>query len=276
MRKILCGLLLTAMTGMPFYPAWGQSLDGKEEFSWLSQAPDMADTQRNATYRKYFYNHPHSLPLDYVYRTGRVFIPGQSRRFRPWDIFSAFTGGEGQAPGSSRTAGGNGLSLQNDIEQLVLDLVTNTAEDITDEYVVTVSTFVNLNNLYRTSSFGRFISEQMISELQAAGMEIIDVRKTPAIMISKGGEYGLSRDMDELSFVHAAQAMVVGTYTFVEDRIFINARLLRNDDSRVLASASSVIAMDSLTFAMLMDEKVSAQPRLETGREIVQIRSLDE
>ncbi|MCK5544136.1 MAG: hypothetical protein KAI35_02895, partial [Desulfobulbaceae bacterium] len=80
-------------------------------------------------------------------------------------------------------------------------------------------------------------------------------RKSPGLMISESyGEYGMSRDMDELSYIHSSQAMLVGTYTFVEGEIFINARILRNPDGMVVSSASLVFGLDSLSEGLLADE----------------------
>ncbi|MDH5298948.1 MAG: FlgO family outer membrane protein, partial [Desulfobulbaceae bacterium] len=153
------------------------------------------------------------------------------------------------------------LAMQARVSDLVGQLLANAEEEVADNCVVTVSSFVNANQLYATSALGRFLSEQMITELQKAGVEVVEVRKTPSIMISDpDGVYGLSSDMDQLSFVHNAQTMVVGTYSVAGGQIFINARLLRNRDNVVLSSASLAFAMDDITHAMLADEGMPARP----------------
>ena len=144
--------------------------------------------------------------------------------------------------------------------ELVRQLLQNSADGIAEEYVLTVNSFVNLNSLYKTSSLGRYLSEQMIGELQAAGVEVIDVRKTNSLMIRESfGEYGLSRDMHELRNNHDSQAMVVGTYTYANGQILLNARVLRNADGKVISHANSAFALDSLTGQLLKDE--AAPPR---------------
>jgi TolB-like protein len=138
---------------------------------------------------------------------------------------------------------------------LCKNLLANSREEVADEYAVMVSTFVNLNNLYATSSLGRYLGEQMIGELQMAGVEVVEVRKSPGILVSRNhGEYGLSRDMDELAFVQPVQAMVVGTYAVADGEIFVNARLLRNEDNVVLSSANMVLPLSNLTARLLADE----------------------
>jgi len=193
-------------------------------------------------YGSYVHNYPHPLPPDYVYRTGRVFSP---KSLQP-----ALNQQEKDAVPSEK-----GAKLKYEVKELAGQLLGNAGVEYSDDFAMIVTTFVNLNHLYQTSAFGRYFSEQLISELQLAGVRVIDVRKSPGIMIRESyGEYGMSRDMDELSYIHSSQAMLVGTYTFVDNEIFINARILRNPDGMVLSSASLVFGMDSVSKGLLADE----------------------
>ncbi len=213
-------------------------------------------------YRSHFFNYPHAIPPDYVYRTGRVFSPQNEAACRQ--------GKEDRATERAALPAG-GDRLQGEVRMLARQLLANAREEIDDEYVLTVSTFVNLNNLYATSALGRYIGEQLITELQLAGIDVIDVRKTPGIMVSEGfGEYGLSRDMDELRFVQPAAAMVVGTYTVADGQVLLNARLLRNSDGMALSAASSAIAVDKTVGRLLADEGMP----VGTGS-TVQMRAFD-
>ncbi len=199
-------------------------------------------------YRPYFYNYPHEIPADYVFRTERVFSP----QGMGGGLFSGFAGSN-----ASPVAANAALSTA--VHNLAQRLLTGTQEEIADEYTVAVSTFVNLNNLYATSALGRYVGEQMIGELRGSGIAVIDVRKTPGIMVSRyNGEYSLSRDMKELRYIQNAQAMLVGTYTVAEGRVFLNARLLRNADNMVLAAATLEIPMDAVVAGMLADEGMPA------------------
>ncbi|MBU1404171.1 MAG: hypothetical protein KKE83_12390 [Proteobacteria bacterium] len=205
-------------------------------------------------YRPYFYNYPHAIPPDYVFRTGRVFSP----RNMSQSGVSAF----GQAGGGQAGGAGQGAALHSRISQMGKALIANASEVVADEYVVAVSTFVSLDNLYATSSLGRYLGEQLLSTLQQEGLEVIEVRKTPGLMVSPyHGEYALSRSMDEIGLVQNAQAVVVGTYAVAGQEIFVNARLLRNDDNRVLSSASLVLPVDALTANLLANESMPASNR---------------
>jgi TolB-like protein len=205
-------------------------------------------------YRPYFYNYPHAIPPDYVFRTARVFSPQNMSRS------SLF--GVGQSGGQTAAIAGQGAAFQAKINQLGKALMANASEVVADEYVVAVSTFVSLDNLYATSSLGRFLGEQMLSTLQQSGLEVIEVRKTPGMMVSPyHGEYALSRSMDEISLVQTAQAVVVGTYAVAGQEVFVNARLLRNDDNKVLSSASMVLPIDGMIASLLANASMPASTR---------------
>jgi len=215
---------------------------------WIGAGQVRAE-QKAPVYTSYTHNYPHQVPSDYVYRTERVFAPPAKKPFS-----ALFSSAKKEAPGQKAVVAG-GVLMQERVRDLVRQLLANPAEEIRDNYVVTVGTFVNMSQLYATSSLGRFISEQMITELQKSGVEVIEVRKTPSIMMSSNdGVFGLSTDMDELSTVYDAQAMVVGTYSAVGGEIFINARLLRNSDNMVLSTGSLSFAMGAMGKALLADE----------------------
>lgn len=246
MRQLVAILLTLGCAVTPVLADDGQLHDAADK-GGLFQARQ----RPTPAYRPYFYNYPHAIPPDYVFRTARV--------FSPQNMSAGF--GSGQ-PGGQADSAGQGAALQAKITQLGKALIANASEVVADEYVVAVSTFVSLDNLYATSSLGRFLGEQMLSTLQQAGLEVIEVRKTPGMMVSPyHGEYALSRSMDELGLVQAAQAVVVGTYTVAGQEIFVNARLLRNDDNRVLSSASMVLPIDAMTANLLANESMPASTR---------------
>ncbi len=223
----------------------------------LVRASGDGATEMAPPYRPYFYNYPHAIPSDYVFRTGRVFSQ-KNMTGQPWDWLLALFG---KKTPEAAFDPAKAAAFQKIIAKLGRVLVENANDELDDESVLTVSTFVNLNNLYATSALGRYLGEQMIGELQKQGFSVIDVRKTPGIMISEGqGEYGLSRDMDELTYIHKAQAMVVGTYSATETELLLNARILRNEDGMVLSTASLVLPVDSIVGRLLADERAPDGP----------------
>nr|MBF0223092.1 hypothetical protein [Desulfobulbaceae bacterium] len=200
----------------------------------------------------------HTIRPEYLYSTGQVEEKSTEQR-RLWDYLSFLSLRKDPDNGHLFEAE-EATTLKARVRELSRQLLANAQESIAEEYVITINSFVNLGNLYKTSSLGRYIAEQLIGEMQLAGVEVIDVRKTAGLMIyERHGEYGLSRDMDELSYLHASQAMVVGTYTYAQGQIFLNARLLQNSDGMVLSNASLVFDLDPVTRQMLSDESMPAR-----------------
>ncbi len=197
-------------------------------------------------------DYPQTMKLDYQYRTARVPEPPAEKTL--WEYLSFFAIKTTKDPEQEFLAA-EAEELRARTRELVRQLLQNSPDGIAEEYVLTVNSFVNLNSLYKTSSLGRYLGEQMIGELQAAGVGVIDVRKSNSLMIRESfGEYGLSRDMNELRSNHGSQAMVVGTYTYANGQILLNARVLRNTDGMVISHANIAFALDSLTGQLLKDE----------------------
>lgn len=117
-----------------------------------------------------------------------------------------------------------------------------------------VTTFVDMNKLYRSSSFGRYLSEQMMNEFQSHTYKVIDIRKSVSVVVQeKRGEFGLSRDPDEIGASASAGAMLTGTYLVGKDDIIVNARILDNESSVLLSSATAIFERNEFTEKMLQD-----------------------
>jgi TolB-like protein len=105
---------------------------------------------------------------------------------------------------------------------------------------IAVATFVDLDNLYGTSTFGRLLAEQLMSELAMKGYNVLEVRQSDALQVLfEQGEFGLSREVTRLRSHQDVSGLVVGTYTVSPVRIYINARLI-DPASSVILSAGTV------------------------------------
>jgi TolB-like protein len=129
------------------------------------------------------------------------------------------------------------------------------------EQGVLVCTFVELKKLTRTSSFGRDVAEQLMSGMQQRHYEVVEIRKSQAIMLQeKRGEFGLSRNPAEVSQSAAAGAMLTGTYTPSKESIVINARIIDNRSAKLLSSATAILPRNQLAEELLAD---TASVRME-------------
>ncbi len=135
--------------------------------------------------------------------------------------------------------------LNTQIHEIALQLLRNFRDESGPSGPVAVATFVDLNNLYRTSPFGRYIAEQLMGELQRAGFNVVEIRKADSIMVKpRYGEYGLSRDIQELARQSSARYILAGTYVTRGRYIMINARLISNENNLVASSGLKILRKD--------------------------------
>lgn len=110
--------------------------------------------------------------------------------------------------------------------------------DVAD-YPMLAASFVNSENLERTSNVGRLLSEQVASRLSQLGYSIreIQLRERELAVRPQEGVFALSRESSKIISDMEALTILVGTYTIVERQIYVNARVLRTSDGTALASA---------------------------------------
>jgi TolB-like protein len=102
-----------------------------------------------------------------------------------------------------------------------------------------ITTFVNLDDLYNTSSFGRMYAEQVMSELAMKGYDVVEIRHADALQfLSNTGEFALSRDIGMVRKERDLGGLIVGTYTVSPIRVYVNARLIDPATSLVVSAGS--------------------------------------
>lgn len=102
-----------------------------------------------------------------------------------------------------------------------------------------VTTFVNVDDLYSTSTFGRMFSEQVMGELAMKGFDVVELRHSDALQfLNTAGEFAMSRDITQVRRERNLGALLVGTYVASPQRVYVNARLLDPTNSMVLSAGS--------------------------------------
>lgn len=125
-----------------------------------------------------------------------------------------------------------------------------------------VATFVDLDNLYESSSFGRMLGEQIMSELVMRGYNVIELRRAQSIQILEyQGELGLSREVPLLKDWQDLSGVIVGTYVVSPVRVYLNVRLIDPASSVVLSAGSVEMAKTSEIARLLRNNVVP--PSLE-------------
>lgn len=156
--------------------------------------------------------------------------------------------------------------LQAGIKEIAQQLFNHLSEqdpevgDLADGLAFTV--FTDLKKLSRTSSFGRYLSEQLMTEFQQRGYQVFEVRKSQNILIQKKrGEYGLTRTPAEINTPIPARTLLTGTYTLAGGTIMVNAKILDNKDAVMLSSATVFFEKNAMIDGLLADS-ASAHPKI--------------
>ena len=102
---------------------------------------------------------------------------------------------------------------------------------------IAVTTFVDVNDFNRTSSFGRSMTDALMALLHRHGFQVVELRKTRNFLIEKGkGEFYLSRNITEIAARQSVSAVLVGTYTEGLNVVIISTRLISAADGQVLST----------------------------------------
>jgi len=120
---------------------------------------------------------------------------------------------------------------------------------------ILVASFVDENNLTRTSPFGRSAAQYAAARLNQRGYNTVSMtlRKGTAV-INPEGEFLLSRQMRELGRSYQARAVLVGTYnrTRRQERVISRNRLLAEADPSVHPSGRDVFYItDDLVYVSM-------------------------
>ena len=104
---------------------------------------------------------------------------------------------------------------------------------------VILTSFVDLDNFDKTTTFGRLLSESMFNELHVRKFQVTDFRGQDAVSVTKDGEFHITRDVDKLKdSLSSVEYILVGTYVRFEDQsLLINARILDSISGNVISSA---------------------------------------
>ncbi|NOX25358.1 MAG: hypothetical protein GXP59_04475 [Deltaproteobacteria bacterium] len=123
-------------------------------------------------------------------------------------------------------------------ENLARQLIANRRPSLVRNDKLIFTTLVNLDDLYKTSNFGRALSESLATRLFDHGYGVVEVRKMPGLLIkSKAGELVLSRESGQLAKEHEANAIVAGTYSITPKSIIINVKIIDAVSQEVLSAA---------------------------------------
>lgn len=128
-------------------------------------------------------------------------------------------------------------TLESTITSLATQMMQNKKFDTTKPVLIT--SFVRLDNLKKTTEFGRVISESMINELSNRGFNVIEFRGQMSVSVNAQGEYYITRNVDRMKQKIVNTYVVVGTYSRQYGKVMLNARVLDNNSGQIISSARS-------------------------------------
>ena len=116
-------------------------------------------------------------------------------------------------------------------------LIAQADDAINEKGIIVAASFVNINNLDASSSFGRIASQQLSSRFTQKGYKVTEMLLRSDIYIKeRNGEFMLSRAFKNISAEHNAQAVIIGTYAVASKNVYVTAKIVRTRDNAVLSS----------------------------------------
>lgn len=119
------------------------------------------------------------------------------------------------------------------------------------------ATFVNIDDLEQTSSFGRIVSKQVASWFTQQGFGVVEMLFRHNVFIkanSQSGEFVLSREVQNISAEHNAQAVIAGVYAVGRKNVYVTSMLIRAVDSVILASHDYTLPIDADVATLLRNQ----------------------
>lgn len=151
--------------------------------------------------------------------------------------------------GCSSKIGNTGYSPYNPYSPTIMSGAYKIADSFNDIEMgskLVVASFADVNNLEKSSAFGRMISEQIASRLCQNGYEVKEIKlRKSSIFLSKGeGDFVLSRDVKEVGNEYDVTYFIVGTYAELSDSAYISARAIRPEDNTIVSSCDVYVPVN--------------------------------
>jgi len=116
-------------------------------------------------------------------------------------------------------------------------------EMLSDERKILVASLVDVNQVSKTSIFGKMISEQLSSRMIQQGVPVVEVKLRSNLYISeRSGEMLLSREIKDIGRQHNADAVLVGTYTDASSAgVYVTVKLVRAVDGLIISATNFMV-----------------------------------
>jgi TolB-like protein len=131
-------------------------------------------------------------------------------------------------------------------------LMNQVGEPLDPGKPILVTTLADVDDLDRSSALGRMIADQLASRISQLGYSVVESKLRGTLAINHNGEFALSRDVRKISAAHTAQLVLAGTYAAGATEIYVNLRLVRLADARLVASFDYALPVGPNTRSLLL------------------------
>lgn len=139
-------------------------------------------------------------------------------------------------------------------DSLSIQLKERKAENEPTVSPVIVVSIVNMNQLNKTSAFGRLVAEQTSARFSQLKYNVVELKMRNDVLVKNNqGEFLLTREIKDIADSVNAQAVVVGTYAENLNDIYINLKVVRPSNNVVLAAYSYAIPKAANIKGLLYD-----------------------
>lgn len=108
-----------------------------------------------------------------------------------------------------------------------------------------IATVVNIDNLDKSSTLGRLITEHVSAKMTQLGYNMVELKIRKDIYIKdREGELLLTRELKKLANSHKAQAIIVGTYADSQNTVFINLKLVNPSTGIVISAVDYLLVKE--------------------------------
>jgi TolB-like protein len=150
---------------------------------------------------------------------------------------------------------GLAYALADGLEQNLVQYVDRTRP-------ILFTSFVDLDDLNTSSTFGRLLGEQVASRMSQLGYRVVELKLRQGSMVvsQEAGEMILSRDLRDVRTSHDTQAVLVGTYVVTDNAVIVSAKLLSTLDGAILATRDATLRKTREIQELVTRNTVTFQP----------------
>ncbi len=138
-------------------------------------------------------------------------------------------------------------------------LQSNLLKTIPKHSLIIVSTLLNVNDLKKTSSFGRIISDQIASAFHDLGYRIIGMEMPIDLFVmQEDGGLHLSDETKKMLKKYGAAAIVGGVYAQGSQTAYVSLRVIDTNSKNIISSTDLSVPMGPDAKVLLESKEVGS------------------